>query len=233
MYLRKCNDNIHMNVYQPIESNSIYQPIESNSIYQPIESNSIYQPIESTPIYQSINWKDMNDPSVLEKEKGKREPFTPSSTPSSSFPPFLLSPSPENVSHNISTIQNIQTNYANTENILQNKSNMVKQDIVQHYNNATNMFMNNDKYHLYDNILTNGEKDEKQIHYPGDPINGAVLYDPQSDPNVLIRPEESKDIKNVIQQDVNKMKLYQNSIYITATIAGASLLIALIVFTKK
>ena len=59
--------------------------------------------------------------------------------------------------------------------------------------------------------------------------NSKYHYNDQQDPNVIMRPEESKDIKTAIQHDINEMKLYQNSIYISSIIAGATILIAAII----
>ena len=62
--------------------------------------------------------------------------------------------------------------------------------------------------------------------------NSKYHYDDIQDPNVIIRPEESKDIKVAIQQDIQHMKLYQNSIYIVSTVAGVTLLISAILLFK-
>ena len=180
-------------------------------------------------VYQTVDWQDIKDPAIFEKEKGKREPFTSSSPPPTAstastipasttpFPPFLLAPSSsENVSQNISTIQGLQRNFATTGEALQ------KQQIRADEVTPNLIYLKNDKYHYFD----------KNHHDPQPQTDiRPIQYD--SDPNVLIRPEESKDIKTAIQQDVNQLKIYQNSIYITATIAGASLLIASILLTKK
>jgi hypothetical protein len=63
--------------------------------------------------------------------------------------------------------------------------------------------------------------------------NDKYHYDDIQDPNILIHPEESKDIKTGLMNDVNEMKLYQNSIYISTAIAGATFLIAALILSKN
>jgi len=63
--------------------------------------------------------------------------------------------------------------------------------------------------------------------------NAKYHYDDMEDPNVILRPEESKDIKTAIKNDILEMRLYQNSIYITTAIACATLIIGTLILTKK
>ena len=63
--------------------------------------------------------------------------------------------------------------------------------------------------------------------------NAKYHYDDMDDPNVILRPEESKDIKTAIKNDILEMRLYQNSIYITTAIACATLIIGTLILTKK
>lgn len=63
--------------------------------------------------------------------------------------------------------------------------------------------------------------------------NNAYHYNDKQDPNSLINNTEIKDIKSAINNDINELKLYQNSIYITGIIACATLLITAILISKK
>jgi hypothetical protein len=62
--------------------------------------------------------------------------------------------------------------------------------------------------------------------------NEKYKYWGRDDPNVIINPEESQDIRAVLQKDVTEMRLYHNSIYITTAIACATLLIGSIIISK-
>ncbi len=58
-------------------------------------------------------------------------------------------------------------------------------------------------------------------------------YNDEQDPNTIIGYNEPKDISYAINNDINELKLYQNSIYITGVIACATLLISAIMISKK
>lgn len=72
-------------------------------------------------------------------------------------------------------------------------------------NNVNYLKVNNDKYH----------------------------YDDKIDANIIFENNKSKDINSAINNDINEIQLYQNSIYITGIIACATLLIASIIISKK
>lgn len=63
--------------------------------------------------------------------------------------------------------------------------------------------------------------------------NNIYHYSDQQDPNTIIGYNAPKDIKSAINNDINELKLYQNSIYITGIIACATLLLAAILVSKK
>jgi hypothetical protein len=63
--------------------------------------------------------------------------------------------------------------------------------------------------------------------------NNIYHYDDKQDPNTIIGYNAPKDIKTAINTDINELKLYQNSIYITGIIACATLLISAILISKK
>ena len=130
------------------------------------------------------------------------EPFT-STPPANNYPPFQLGNkvSPENLQKNDKLIKTIQSDFSKTQSILLNNMKDLSNNITGYVSKTDYLQMNNSKYH----------------------------YNDQQDPNVIMRPEESKDIKTAIQHDINEMKLYQNSIYISSIIAGATILIAAII----
>lgn len=63
--------------------------------------------------------------------------------------------------------------------------------------------------------------------------NNIYHYSDQQDPNTIIGYNAPKDITTAINNDINELKLYQNSIYITGVIACATLLLAAILVSKK
>jgi hypothetical protein len=63
--------------------------------------------------------------------------------------------------------------------------------------------------------------------------NDIYHYSDKQDPNTIIGYNAPKDIKSAINNDINELKLYQNSIYITGLIACATLLISAIFISKK
>lgn len=63
--------------------------------------------------------------------------------------------------------------------------------------------------------------------------NNLYHYSDQQDPNTIIGYNAPKDIKTAINNDINELKLYQNSVYITGVIACATLLLAAILVSKK
>ena len=63
--------------------------------------------------------------------------------------------------------------------------------------------------------------------------NTTYHYNDEQDPNTIIGYNEPKDISYAINNDINELKLYQNSIYITGVIACATLLISAIMISKK
>jgi hypothetical protein len=134
-------------------------------------------------------------------------PPTPVSTSSSSNatnPPFYTTASFDNVSKNIATIQMIQKENVDTKNQIVSNYSELSENVDGLVKKIKYLDMNNEKYN----------------------------YSNEEDPNVILRPEESKDIRTALQNDVTEMKLYQNSMYVTTSIACATLLIAAIVISK-
>jgi hypothetical protein len=130
------------------------------------------------------------------------EPFT-STPPANNYPPFQLGNdvTDKTLEKNDKLIKTIQSDFSQTHSILLNNMKDLSNNITGYVSKTDYLQMNNSKYH----------------------------YNDQQDPNVIMRPEESKDIKTAIQHDINEMKLYQNSIYISSIIAGATILIAAII----
>jgi hypothetical protein len=131
---------------------------------------------------------------------------TPIETPRTNVtaPAFFLEDYPATVSKNLDAIQTIHQENINTN----------KQKINQYMDLSQNVGATIDKMgYLYNN-------------------NAKYQYWGRDDPNVIINPEESQDIRMALQKDVTELRLYQNSIYITTAIACATLLIGAIVISK-
>lgn len=128
-----------------------------------------------------------------------------------SFQPTISPNQPEfymksqNVDKNINTIRNITNDYITSQNELLKNYTDLSNNIHTHLSDINFIKKNNDRYN----------------------------YLEMRDPNVILYPETSKDIHTAILDDVNQIKLYQNSIYISTSIAIATILIATIILTKK
>jgi hypothetical protein len=135
---------------------------------------------------------------------------TPSPTPTETSianqmaPPFLVEDEPETVSQNIDTVQSIYQRDINTNKQIVNQFMDLSYNVGETIDKMTFLYNNNEKY----------------------------KYWGRDDPNVIINPEESQDIRAVLQKDVTEMRLYHNSIYITTAIACATLLIGSIIISK-
>jgi hypothetical protein len=109
------------------------------------------------------------------------------------------------IPQNIEINKNIQDDLIRTQDDLLKSYTDLSQNMNMYLSQTKLLQDNNDKYHFNDT----------------------------QDPNVIVRPEDSKDIKTAIMNDVNEIKLYQNSIYVATSIAAATFLIAIIIMTKK
>ena len=121
------------------------------------------------------------------------------------YTPMTFNTDPTAVPQNVATIQKMQKDLNQTSVKLQQNYSLLTTDVNKNISSRQYLQKNNSKYH----------------------------YNDIQDPNVILRPQESKDIKVAIQQDIQQMKLYQNSIYMVSAIAGATLLIATIILVKK
>lgn len=151
---------------------------------------------------------------VLSKEMERRLPYTLLVSNRSIIENFESTSSPTNpnfyydnskIDTNIVSIQEIQSKYTKIQSNLLDNHKDISKSIGNYESNVDVLKNNNNKYH----------------------------YDDKQDPNVILHPEESKDINYAILRDVNEIKLYQNSVYITTSIAIATLLIGTIILTKK
>ena len=120
------------------------------------------------------------------------------------YTPMTFKTDPNAVAQNVATIQMMQQDLNTTSSQIQKNYSTLTTDVNKNISGRQYLQKNNSKYH----------------------------YNDVQDPNVILRPEESKDIKVAIQHDIQQMKLYQNSIYMVSTIAGATLLIATIILVK-
>lgn len=156
-----------------------------------------------------MNYQDYGKTSVsLTEEMERRLPYTILREPckesfTNVYPSFSKDIS--NIPQNMEINKNIQADLIRTQDALLNTYTDLSNNI-DIYNSKTKFLQaNNDIYH----------------------------YNDVQDPNVIFKPEESTDIKTAILHDVNEIKLYQNSMYITTAIAAATFLIAAIILTKK
>ena len=125
------------------------------------------------------------------------------STISPNDPDFYMKS--QNVNENINTIGNMSNDFVTTQN-----------ELLKNYTDLSN----NMNTHLSEIDFIKNKNDKYNYHE-------------MRDPNVILYPETSKDIHTAILDDVNQIKLYQNSIYISTSIAIATILIATIILTKK
>jgi hypothetical protein len=109
------------------------------------------------------------------------------------------------INNNINQINEINTHLAANRASVQSNFADISNNLQKYYDNANYLSLNNSKYH-YDDIQKSQE---------------------------IVLQTSPKDIKYVIQDDINQLKLYQNSIYISGVIACATLLIAAILISKK
>lgn len=63
--------------------------------------------------------------------------------------------------------------------------------------------------------------------------NAIYHYNDTQDPNTIFQNNKPKDIKAAINNDINEIQLYQNTIYITGIIACTTLLIVSMLISKK
>jgi hypothetical protein len=167
--------------------------------------------------YAKVNWNDYDQKdNIFSNEMKKRIPYletfisVPSETPSGTqpsvgqtYPPFYTNP--KKIPKNIDTINEIQTDLLETQDQISNNYIDLSQNIGTYLSHTQYLSKNNDKYH----------------------------YSDDQDPNVIIGHIEPKDLKTGLINDINEMKLYENAIYVTSVIAGATFLIAAIILSKK
>jgi predicted AAA+ superfamily ATPase len=63
--------------------------------------------------------------------------------------------------------------------------------------------------------------------------NSVYHYNDDQDPLTIVKQKTPKDLKSVLNEDVNQLKLYQNTVYISGTIAIATLVIGIILIGQK
>lgn len=121
------------------------------------------------------------------------------------YTPMTFNTRSDGIAQNISTIQQMQAELNTTGAKLQKNYSDLKEEEGKYRADVKFLKANNAKYH----------------------------YDDIQDPNIILRPEESKDIKVAIQEDIQHLKLYQNSIYMVSVVAGATLLISALLLIKR
>jgi hypothetical protein len=124
---------------------------------------------------------------------------------SSKYVPMSFYMNAASVDTNVGTIQKIQTGVSETQSKILNNYTDLSNNIQTNMSQRKYLSDNNTKYH----------------------------YDDNQDPNVILNPEESKDIHMAIKEDINQIKYYQHAIYSAYLIAGATLLIAVISLSRN
>jgi hypothetical protein len=90
-----------------------------------------------------------------------------------------------------------------------------------------------------DKIIKNNQEISSNIQSYNNTIdnlkskNNIYHYNDTLDSHTIVGYNTPKDIKSAINNDVNELRLYQNSIYITGIIACSTLLISAILISKK
>jgi hypothetical protein len=106
----------------------------------------------------------------------------------------------------ILAIDDLYTKMDSNINVFISQYTDISNNIVNYKNNQAQLASNNQKYH----------------------------YDDKPDSiDLLNMHPKGKDIYMVVNSDINQLKLYQNSIYVTGVIACATLLIAAIFIGRK
>lgn len=121
-----------------------------------------------------------------------------------SYTPLQFNPKTSGIAQNISTIQQMQTDLTTSGAKLQKNYSELKSEEEKYKADVNFLRANNVKYH----------------------------YDDIQDPNIILRPEESKDIKVAIQEDIQHLSLYQHSIRMVSIVTGATLLISALILFK-
>jgi hypothetical protein len=121
-----------------------------------------------------------------------------------SYTPLPFNPKTSGIAQNISTIQQMQTDLTTSGAKLQKNYSELKSEEEKYKADVNFLRANNVKYH----------------------------YDDIQDPNIILRPEESKDIKVAIQEDIQHLSLYQHSIRMVSIVTGATLLISALILFK-
>ena len=173
----------------------------------------IIPPVEkdtSNPILASLFAKQTTPPqpppvslTVIDQERVLcKEPFT--TAPVSTYAPNSFYISAEKIQNNISTINTIQTGMSEKQTKLLNTYTDLSNNLQQNISQKNYLTENNTKYHFTD----------------------------QQDPNVILNPQESKDIRVAISEDIKQMKYYQNAMLTASIIAGATILISFFIISR-
>lgn len=116
------------------------------------------------------------------------------------FSIFYTTPDDNHIKKNMQTLQELKnSSIQNQTNLLSNFNDISNN--IQEYNDTVKLLSKNNNIYHYDDNLSS---------------------------NVLLKIDEPNNIQTVLQKDINQLNLYQNSIYITSSIACATLLITAI-----
>ena len=123
------------------------------------------------------------------------------------------------------SVDNVGTNFSSTMDGL--KSNSKNYDI--NFTNVNNNIVDlSNNLKNYNSLIKKQSDNTKDGNYS---VKQGVIYDIDSTGNIIAK--NSNPTSDVIQDDLNQLILQQNTIYITGTIACATLLIAAIMIGSK
>jgi hypothetical protein len=157
-----------------------------------------------TILFTSSNEKRSKRGDTLLQEPFDSPSMTPSTTyPSSTYPSFYTNTT--ELPQNMGTIQSIQSNISQTQNTLLTQYTGLTKNVKDYSVAKDNLHKNKEKYH----------------------------YDDKQDPHVIVFPQDSKDIHTAVQNDINELKYYQYSIYMSSILAGATFFVAVLMLSRK
>lgn len=109
------------------------------------------------------------------------------------------------INKNINQINDLKMDMSNNQALMQSNFADISNNLQKYYDTANYLSSNNSTYH----------------------------YDDKQSSQEIMFQTSPKDIKYVVQDDINQLKLYQNSVYISGVLACATLLIAVILIGRK
>ena len=114
-------------------------------------------------------------------------------------------------------IETLEGNNTDAKNYLYDKFDLIDTQFSDQYKDISNNLLQ------YKQNQVELSSNNKKYHYDDTPDHISLLN----------KQPKGKDIYMVVNSDINELKLYQNTIYVTGVIACATLLIAAIFVGRK